>query len=481
MSRRARRARRRITNSQILRRIDWQSFSMFIALIVVGSLMVHSVNYDEYEAASRSGFLGTSVGKQVIWAVVSLFVFSFVMLLDWKFWRTFAYSIYVFSLLLLVLVLIFGSNIKGATSWFTFGGVSFQPSELAKFGVCLGMAAFLDTYNTDLRKVRSQLTALLILGLPMVLILLQPDAGSALVFLSFLILLYREGLSQSYFIVGGLTIALLLSALVYEPQRIYVVMLLLSLGWLTYQYSERYRAFWLAGMLLLSGASYYLVLEGYAWHVSGGLGLLFLSAAWVAYRQRHGQMVNLLVVFLLLGSGLVYASNYAFNDMLKPHQQDRINVWLQPDMADPRGSLYNLEQSKIAIGAGDWLGKGFTEGNMTKLNYVPEQSTDFIFCTIGEEQGFVGVFGIIGLFLLLLIRLTILAERQRADFARYYAYGVVGILFIHVFINIGMTMGLMPIIGIPLPLISKGGSSLLGFTLMIAVLLKLDKHRLRAR
>jgi len=480
MSRRSRRARRRITNSQILRRIDWQAFSLFISLMVVGWLMVLSVNYEEYEQVSWSGFLGTSAGKQAIWVVISLFVFTFVMLFDWKFWRTFAYSIYVFSLLLLGLVLIVGTNIKGATSWFTFGGVSFQPSELAKFGTCLGMAAFLDTYNTDLREVRSQLTALLIMVLPMALILIQPDAGSALVFLSFLVLLYREGLSQSYFIVGGVSIALLLSALVYKPQNIYVVMLMLSLGGLTYQYSKRYRTYWAIGMVLLAAASVFLVREGYAWYVDAGLGVLFLSASWVAYKQRHGQMVNLLLAFLLLGSGLVYVSNYAFYNMLKPHQQDRINVWLQPSMADSRGSLYNLEQSKTAIGAGDWLGKGFTQGNMTKLNYVPEQSTDFIFCTIGEEQGFVGVLGIIGLFLLLLIRLTILAERQRVDFSRYYAYGVVGILFIHFFINIGMTMGLMPIIGIPLPLISKGGSSLLGFTLMIAVLLKLDKHRLRS-
>lgn len=415
-----------------------------------------------------------------MWIVISLFVFAFIMLFDWKFWRTFAYSIYIFSLLLLVLVLLVGANIKGATSWFTFGGVSFQPSELAKFGTCLGMAAFLDTYNTDLRKMRSQLTALLIMALPMGLILLQPDAGSALVFLSFLFLLYREGLSQNYFIVGGIAVTLLLSALVYNPQSIYVVMLTLSLGWLTYQYSKRYRTFWAAGMILLAAASYYLATEGYTWYVVAGLGLLFLSAALVAYQHRHGRMVNLMFVFLLIGSGLVFASNYAFNHVLKPHQQDRINVWLQPSECDARGALYNLEQSKIAIGSGSFWGKGFNNGTMTKLNYVPEQSTDFIFCTIGEEQGFLGSLAVIGLFLLFLIRLTILAERQRSDFNRYYAYGVVGILFVHIFVNIGMTMGLMPIIGIPLPLISKGGSSLLGFTIMIAVLLKLDKHRFKA-
>jgi rod shape determining protein RodA len=481
MNRTARRTSRSIDNSQILKRIDWQSFSLFISLVIIGWLMVFSVNYEEFQQVGWSGFLGTSAGKQAVWVGISLFVFAFVMLFDWKFWQTFAYSIYIFSLVLLVLVLIVGTNIKGATSWFSFGGVSFQPSELAKFGTCLGMAAFLDTYSTDLRQMRSQWTALLILALPMGLILLQPDAGSALVFTSFLVLLYREGLSQTYFLVGGIAVALLLCALVFEPQEIYAVMLLAAIGMLTFQYSKRNRSYWFLGALLLSGATFYLLSEGFAWYINAGLGALFLLAAVLAYQNRNGRMAGLLIFFLLIGSGLVYASDYAFNNVLKPHQQDRINVWLQPDKCDARGSLYNLEQSKTAIGSGNFLGKGFTNGTMTKLNYVPEQSTDFIFCTIGEEQGFMGVLSIIGLFVVFIIRLTIVAERQRSNFNRYYAYGVVGILFLHVFINIGMTMGLMPIIGIPLPLISKGGSSLLGFTLMIAVLLKLDKHRLRAR
>jgi len=181
----------------------------------------------------------------------------------------------------------------------------------------------------------------------------------------------------------------------------------------------------------------------------------------------------------VVGIGITASANYAFDNVLKPHQQDRINVWLNPDKSDPRGSRYNLMQSQLAISSGGLIGKGFTEGTMTKLNYVPEQSTDFIFCTIGEEQGFIGSFAIVTLFLLLLIRLTILAERQRSNFSRHFAYSVAGIFFIHFFVNIGMTMGLLPIIGIPLPLISKGGSSLLGFTMMMAVLLKLDSNRYR--
>jgi rod shape determining protein RodA len=197
----------------------------------------------------------------------------------------------------------------------------------------------------------------------------------------------------------------------------------------------------------------------------------------VHWLKKKERMVILLIVGLILSADVAYISNYVFNNFLKPHQQERINVWLNPDKCDPRGSLYNVLQSKMAIGSGGLQGKGFLEGTMTKLNYVPEQATDFIFCTVGEEQGFIGSLSIILLFFLLLYRITIIAERQRSSFSRHYAYGVAGIIFVHVFINIGMTMGLMPIIGIPLPFISYGGSSLLGFTLLIGVLLKLDAHR----
>ncbi len=465
----------------LLHNIDGLTFSLMIALAFVGVLMIFSVNHEEFLEVGWPGFFSTAAGKQTIWVGICAVIFTFVMLFDAKFWRAFAYSIYGFSLFLLVLVLLFGTNIKGATSWFTFGGFSFQPSEIAKFGTCLGMAAFLDTYNTDLRSARSQLTALLILLLPMSLILLQPDAGSAMVFLSFLILMYREGLSQNYYLVGGLVAALLISALALTNDFfIYLTMLLLSIGWITYLITKRsIRSTVMGGLLAAGAGAYYLTYAGFGQYVVASLAVIFLGTAYGGYRKREGRLARALIVFCLLGSGLVFASDYAFNNLLKPHQQDRINVWLNPDECDTRGSLYNLEQSKIAIGSGNIAGKGFLDGTMTKLNYVPEQSTDFIFCTIGEEQGFIGTAGIIVLFCLLLVRLITIAERQRDDFSRYYAYGVIGILFIHVFINIGMTMGLMPIIGIPLPFISKGGSSLLGFTLMLSVLLKLDKHRHR--
>ncbi|MCG8327842.1 MAG: rod shape-determining protein RodA [Chitinophagales bacterium] len=467
-------------NSTILRKIDWIAFSLCLALTVVGLLMIFSVGYEEFRVMGWGDFFSTSAGKQTIWIGICGLVFAAIMLFDSNFWQTFAYPIYIISMALLFFVLFLGTTIKGATSWYSFGGFSLQPSEIAKFGTCLAVAAFLSNYSTDLRNLRSQMTVAGLLLLPIILILAQPDAGSALVFTSFLVVLYRAGLSPNIYIVGFFLVALLIAGLVFAPIIITICLILLALFFLAYNIKSRNRLYWLGGVIAIGAGAYYFYQLDYTEYVLGGIGLLFLAMSIFQWQQRNARLVYLSLFFLIIGSGIAYAASYAFNNVLKPHQQDRINVWLQPSKCDQRGSLYNLEQSKTAIGSGGLQGKGFLEGTMTKLNYVPEQSTDFIFCTIGEEQGFIGSFGIISLFFLLLLRITIIAERQRTDFARYYAYSVVGILFIHFFVNIGMTMGLTPIIGIPLPFISKGGSSLLGFTIMIAVLLRLDKHRSRA-
>lgn len=460
-------------------RIDWLTFCLFLGLAVIGWMMIFSVSYEEYRQVGMSGFLNTSAGKQAIWLGICGLVLAFIMLFEHKFWQTFAYPIYGLSMLMLVLVLVFGTNIKGATSWFSFGGFSLQPSELAKVGTCLGVSAFLSTYSTDLRHPKAQLTALGLIALPVLLIMLQPDAGSALVFTSFLVVYFREGLNPIYYIVGIVGATLLILGFIYPPVQIIFGTVLAGAAVLAYYFSNNLRNYAWAAIALLAIAAYNLSGLGYHLYLLGGAILFFLASGFIAYQQRNGRMAMLMAFFLILGSGLAFASNYAFNYVLKPHQQDRINVWLQPEKCDERGSLYNLTQSKAAIGSGGLEGKGFLNGTMTKLNYVPEQSTDFIFCTIGEEQGFVGTAGIILLYLLLLLRITVVAERQKSAFARHYAYCVAGILFIHIFINIGMTMGMTPIIGIPLPLISKGGSSLLGFTIMISILLKLDKHRFR--
>lgn len=456
------------------RSIDLTTFSIYLGLVVIGWLMIYAVTVEETE---RLGFLASTAGKQAVWIAISLTLMAFIYLIDWKFWQTFAYLIYAFSLVLLVGVLFLGSKINGATSWFSFGGATLQPSEFAKFGACLAMASFLGTYNTNLRSFRTQLIAFSIFLMPAGLILLQPDAGSALVFFSFLLVLYREGLSPNYYIAGAYLALMSILGLVVDPKLLWLFLLFGGLAILANQY--RPRSYWLSGVAVYAIGAFLLSRAGYGEETLLATALAFIGLG-VAYWSRRGiRLAGLLTTALLVGGSLASVASYTFNNVLKPHHQERINVWLRPQICDPRGALYNVLQSKMAISSGGVEGKGFLEGTMTKLNYVPEQSTDFIFCTIGEEQGFIGSFAIILLFLLLLLRLTIIAERQRSNFSRVYAYSLAGILFIHFFINIGMTMGLVPVIGIPLPLISKGGSSLLGFTLMIGVLLKLDAHRYR--
>lgn len=454
--------------------MDWTTFSIYIGLISVGLLMVYTVDYEE--ATIAGNFFRTSAGKQAIWMVISVLAFFLITLIEWKFWQTFSYLIYGLSIFLLVAVLFLGTNIKGATSWFTFGSFSFQPAEIAKFGTSLALANFLSTYNADMRDIRTQFISFAIFLVPTGLILLQPDAGSALVFMSFTIMLYREGLSPIYFIVGGFLAGMLLLGFVFDIEYIalgliwgFTLILSLNLKSRKWWWALGALAFFATGILFIQQDLFQLVIL---------LSIaVFLLASLVVWRHKKGRLAFMLNTAVLVGIGISFLANYVFYKILEPHQQDRINVWLQPSKCDPRGSLYNVLQSKMAISSGGLQGKGFLNGTMTKLNYVPEQSTDFIFCTIGEEQGFLGSFGIIALYFLLLYRITIVAERQRSGFSRRYAYAIAGILFVHYIINIGMTMGLMPIIGIPLPFISKGGSSLLGFTVMLAVLLKLDANR----
>jgi len=457
-----------------MKNMDWTTFSIYIGLITVGLLMVYTVDYDQ--AAYSGNFFRTSAGKQAIWMVISVFAFFLVSLIEWKFWQTFSFLIYGFSIFLLVAVLVFGANIKGATSWFTFGSFSFQPAEIAKFGTSLAMANFLSNYNTGLRDLRTQLLSFVIFLVPMGLILLQPDAGSALVFLSFMILLFREGLNPLYFLLGAFFTGMLLAGFVYEVKYIALALLWGFTVILTLNFKSR-KWFWTLGALAFFGIGIALILQEQFRPVFFASVGVFLIAAFVNWSSKNSRLAYMTSAAALVGVGIAFMASYVFTDVLEPHQQDRINVWLQPNKCDPRGSLYNVLQSKMAISSGGLEGKGFLQGTMTKLNYVPEQSTDFIFCTIGEEQGFLGSFGIIALYFLLLYRITVLAERQRSGFSRRYAYAIAGILFVHYFINIGMTMGLMPIIGIPLPFISKGGSSLLAFTIMLAVLLKLDSNR----
>lgn len=462
-----------------LKNLDWITLSLYFSLVAIGWLMIYAVSYEEGRNFTEMVFsLDNNVGKQTMWIGVSFTLLLLLLFIDWNFWRTFAYLIYALTMIMLALVLVFGKEINNATSWFSIAGFTLQPSEFAKVGACLAMSAYLSTYSTRISDLKSQVTAIGLFLLPIILIMMQPDAGSALVFTSFLIVLFREGFSANLYILGISVTAVSIMGLVFNPIYILLGLTLLAIFAMV-SFQKRKKLYWLLGFLAYVVLSISGMIQGFEIPVMVITGIALLGMTYLQYQGRRRDIIKPMYFLLVVASFFAVASNYTFNKLPR-HQQDRLNVWLQPSKADPRGALYNVIQSKNTIGSGGLQGKGFLQGTMTKLNYVPEQSTDFIFCTVGEEQGFVGTVGIVGLFLLLLLRITVLAERQRADFSRYYAYSFAGILFVHFFVNIGMTMGLVPVIGIPLPFISYGGSSILAFTMMIGILLSLDSNRLTA-
>ncbi|RLD21608.1 MAG: rod shape-determining protein RodA [Bacteroidetes bacterium] len=456
------------------RHVDWIALALFVSLVCIGWLMIFAAGYDQQSTVPFFN-LSTQAGKQLLFIGIAAIIFIPVYIIDIKFWRTFSYLIYALTLIGLILVLVLGTTVKGATSWFTAGGFSLQPSEFAKFGTGLAIAGFLSSYRTDLRALRYQLGAIALLAGPAFLIFLQPDAGSALVFASFFLVLYRAGMPALLYIVGIAMIGLFISALLFPPFLVIAILVLMAAFISSLQLKDH--LIWLPAFVILA------ITEIILWEYLIPLPVILINSLLLTItairrvRARFARHIVVLVPAVIVSIGLIFFVSYAFTNILEPHQQDRINVWLHPEQCDPQGSLYNVLQSKIAIGSGGLKGKGFLQGSMTNLNYVPEQTTDFIFSTIGEEQGFIGSASIIILYAFLLLRIIAMAERARSVFVRYYAYSVAGILFVHFFINIGMTMGMVPIIGIPLPFISYGGSSLIAFTIMMAVLFKMDKTR----
>lgn len=474
---------------------DRLTLGLYLALVAVGWLMIYAVTYNP-EAPYSFLDMGHTAGKQAAFIVFCLVMMFVIMMADWAFWRTLALPIYLVSVLLLPGTLLFGREVNGANAWYHIGGFTFQPSEIAKFGTCLAMAAFLSSPGVDLRQLRDRIIAFGIFMIPIILVLVQSDMGSALVFFSFMLVLYREGLSPVLYAIGFGAAALAILGWKFEPPAYTAAWLIAGVNLLLINRFKTYKTHlrWLLVALLplivwwipvwneiLNLISIQMPEDQkHAWVLLPQV-MLFIGVFLPNYWKKNNLIQSQLRVWLLLltlSVSLVFAAN-AFLNLLAPHQQQRIKIWLRPGEAEAhsRGAGYNLIHSKMAIGSGGLLGKGTLEGNMTKLKYVPKQSTDYIFCTVGEEQGFLGVVGLVGLFLWLLWRITVLAERQRSNFSRIYAYGVAGIIFVHVIINLGMTMGLIPTIGIPLPFVSAGGSSLIGFTLMIAVLLKLDSNR----
>ena len=460
-------------------RTDVATIILYLFLVLTGLLMINSVGSPpEGYSGGLASRLATPAGKQFFWFVLSGVAWLAInYLVDRRIWVVGAYPMYAATIFLLFLVLVAGKEINGAKSWFAIGGLTFQPSELAKFGACLGMAAFMSQYSGKLDNLRTIAYACLIWLIPAIVILGQPDMGSTLVFSGFLLVMYREGLNPLIFILGGFTALMVVLGIMFSFQGLLIT--LVSLCLLLFAFSvPRRTLLWILGAVGVGGAAFYGVANGYAWPTLSVLILALLGGVVYHLLQRNTRMVGISMAFMLWGLALTFTSNYIYtNKLLPPHQHERVVVWLHPEDADPRGSYYNLLQSKLAIAAGGVTGRGLMQGTMTKYDYVPEQTTDFIFSAVGEEQGFVGAGTLILVFFLLLWRITVIAERQRRTFSRAYAYGVAGILLVHFLVNVGMTMGVVPVIGIPLPFISKGGSSLLSFSIMIAVMLKLDKHR----
>ena len=424
----------------ILDGIDWPLVLIFGLLAFLGWLNIYAATYS---AEHNSIFdLSQSYGKQMLWIILAIVLALGTLLLDVKFFDSFSYIIYGVAVLLLILVLVAGNEIKGARSWFSIAGIfSIQPSEIAKYGTALAVTKYISSFNVKLKDLKTKLTMGLLLFVPAILIIAQPDPGSALVYASFVLVMYREGLSGNFLLIGiGAAVLFVLAILLKET------------------------AINLPFELVLSG-KYILILS-----LIAIAGMIYWSI------KKYKQSLLIIGSVLVIAIGYILSIDYIFENILSDRHRNRINELLGITF-DPTGTGYNVYQSKIAIGSGGFSGKGFLQGTQTKYDFVPEQSTDFIFCTVGEEWGFLGAAAIIILFLTLLFRLIVVAERQKSKFSRIYGYCVASILFFHLAINIGMTIGLAPVIGIPLPLFSYGGSSLWSFTVLFFTFIKLDAER----
>lgn len=451
---------------------DWITIGIYLSLLIIGWLAIYSVTYS-FNVEVDYLDLNVPITKQTLYLLFALIVFFSAQFINDKFWHTFAYLIYGLSVFLLVLVLMIGTEIKGAKAWFVFGGFSIQPSEIAKIGTALALSSFLSYYKTNLKIRNYQLISAGIILLPMFLIQLQPDSGSALTFLSFFLLLFIEGLNPLYFIFGILLTIVFICAFLFDLSFILLGILILGLVISFFFFKKfKYQALILPGILCaLIFANFFFEQN----QVLLASGLIFILSLIYLWKSKEERMVTFLVFGFSFLSLFAYSSVSFFNK-LEPHQQERIKVWLKPSECDPRGALYNVLQSKVAIGSGGFSGKGFLQGNMTKLKFVPEQSTDFIFSSIGEEHGFIGSSIVIVLFFVLIYRILRISESAEKKFLKSFALCVAGLILFHVLINIGMTLGLLPIIGIPLPFISKGGSALIGFSLMLGILMRMQSR-----
>lgn len=408
-----------------LLQIDWLTILIVIILISFGWVNIYSTTFVNPDESIFD--ISKIYGKQLLWIILGVVIAIIVLALESKFFERFASIIYIVAILSLIGLFIFGKTIAGQTAWYSLGPFSIQPAEFVKTAVALALAKYISEINNDLSKFVSQLKAFAIIGIPLALIMLQPDAGSALIYLAFVIPLYREGLPQAYLSVGFLSVA--------------IFMITLKFGF-------------------------------------GIFAPVFVAILIMIYLFNRKRKPRFWIYFLtlLFSLGFSYSVNFILNSVLLPHQKDRFDVIIG-ETNDIRGSAFNLYQSEVAIGSGGWLGKGWLKGSQTQGRFVPEQHTDYIFSTVGEEWGFLGTSAVVILFAVLIFRLFHLAERQKSQFSRVYGYSVLSVIFVHFFVNIAMVIGLFPTVGIPLPFFSYGGSGLWGFLILVLVFLKLDAKR----
>ena len=411
----------------ILANIDTMSIVLYLILILFGLLNIYASQYNEDLIFSLN--MTTKYGKQLFFIIISIFLAFLMLIIDWKVYFSVSYVVYFMTILLLIGVLFFGERTGGAVSWYEIGNLKLQPSEFAKFATSLTLAKYYNSLNKKVKSNQQKILAYCIILFPLLLTILQNDLGTALIYTSFILVLFREGLSPKILFIAIITLILfILSILINHKHLIF--------------------------------------------------SLLCISIFLLIFSKRKKRDIILIVTGTVMCISIIYTTNYIFNNVLSDHHRSRINILLGKNF-DPHGAGYNLIQSKIAIGSGGLQGKGYLNGTQTRFDFVPEQSTDFIFCTIGEEWGFIGSFIYIVLYVSLLLRILFLAERQRSNFSRIYGYSVACILFTHFLINIGMTIGLVPVVGIPLPFTSYGGSSLIGFTILLFIFINLDSYRLQ--
>lgn len=466
--------------NELIKNLDWLSIFFYVVLVLMGWLNIYAAVYDD----SHSSILDISqkYGKQLVWIGAAFVLGFFILLTDSKFFTTFSFVIYGLVLGLLVLVLLLGKEVHSARSWFEIGGIRIQPSEFSKFATALALASVMSRYGFKMMRFTDLFQVGMLLFVPVALIILQNDMGSAVVYTAFLFVMYREGLHSSILLFFSITVILFIFSLLYSPLTVLIIIIGSTLVAFLYYRQNKQELFrvliFLVGCVIL----FLLVRWQFSLPISDEQILLYsyllvnLFGLYFIY-ERKMKYILLLMIVSWICIGITATVDYTF-DKLQPHQQNRINNLLGIDV-DHSGAGYNVYQSKIAIGSGGFSGKGFLQGTQTKYNFVPEQSTDFIFCTVGEEWGFIGSITVIFLFLAFILRIISLAERQRSDFSRIYGYCVASILFFHVAINIGMTIGIAPVIGIPLPFFSYGGSSLWAFTMLIFIFLRLDANRLQ--